>query len=264
MATTLLFYNFKGGVGKTTISVIAADHLSRNHKKTLLMDLDAQASATQIMEASYGKIEIRKPLRESLNDNTLKDSIVHLDDCLDILPSDWSMSLWNQDAQKVPQHDRNLILKKDLTHIKRNYDYIILDVPPTLSTLVNNAVLASDYVTLVLQTQRSSYESVLNTIQYLSQLQKEYTGQTNFDLAGIILYLVSRRGKTDLEIVQQARELFGDSVFSNQIFRRERVKMWANQGITHKERDVHDRQTHEMYSLVLHELLYRIGEIDND
>lgn len=263
MAVTLLFYNFKGGVGKTTLSVIAADHLSRCKKKVLLIDLDAQASATQIMEVSYGTITIKKELRNSLNDNTLEESVVTLDDYLDIIPSDWSMSLWNQDTEKLTKHDRDLVLKKDLLSLKNNYDYIILDVPPTLSTLVNNAVLASDYVALVLQTQRSSYESVLNTIQYLSQLQTDYANESNFDLVGIILYLVSRNGATDLDIVKKAKDLFGNSIFTNQILRRERVKMWANHGITHKKNDIHDKQTHEMYSLVLHELLYRIGMDEN-
>ena len=59
MATTLLFYSLKSNVGKTTISVIAADHLSRLNKRVLLVDLDAQASATRIMEKSYREIPIK-------------------------------------------------------------------------------------------------------------------------------------------------------------------------------------------------------------
>ena len=70
------------------------------------------------------------------------------------------MSLWNQSLEKLPQYDRNLVLQKLIQPLKANYDFVILDIPPTLSTLVNNAVLASDYIILVLQTQSANYEGV--------------------------------------------------------------------------------------------------------
>ena len=172
--STLLFYNFKGGVGKTTISVLAADHFSRAGKKVLLVDLDAQASATLFFENSYGAITPTRSLFNSLQKESLRPSICHLDDNLDLIPGDWDMSLWNQTLEKLPQRDRNLVLKHFLEPLQNDYDYIILDVPPTLSTLVNNAVLASDYIILVLQTQSSSYEGVLRTAKYLSQLRNGY------------------------------------------------------------------------------------------
>ncbi len=256
--STLLFYNFKGGVGKTTMSVIAADHFSRSGKKVLLVDLDAQASATLFFKNSYGDIQPKRSLYSSLQKESLKPSICHLDKNLDLIPSDWDMSLWNQSLEKLPQHDRNLVLKHFLEPLSQDYDYIILDVPPTLSTLVNNAVLASNFIVLVLQTQSSSYEGVLRTAQYLSQLRSDYNA--NFKLLGIVLYLVSKRANSDNSIAKEAKKTFGDAIFANSIYHRERVKRWANEGLTHKPNDVHDQRTHEMYSLFLKELIYRIGE----
>lgn len=256
--STLLFYNFKGGVGKTTLSVMAADHLSRAGKKILVIDLDPQASATLIFRNSYGDIKPNRSLYESLIKGNLTQSIINLDKNLDIIPGSWDMSLWNQAAEKMPQKERNLILKKVLEPLSNSYDYIILDTPPTLSTLVNNAVLASDYIVLVLQTQSSSYEGVLRTAKYLTQLREDYKAQ--FKLLGIVLYMVSRSGRTDKDIANAARETFGDAIFANTIYHRERVKKWANEGITHKPKDIHDKRTHEMYSLFLKEVLYRIGD----
>lgn len=257
--STLLFYNFKGGVGKTTISVIAADHFSRAGKKVLLIDLDAQASATLFFKNSYGdNISPQRSLFESLQKESLRPSICHLDKNLDLIPGDWDMSLWNQSLERLPQYDRNLVLKNFIKPLEAEYDYIILDIPPTLSTLVNNAVLASDYIVLVLQTQSSSYEGVLRTAKYLAQLRSDY--DADFKLLGIILYLVSKRADSDKAIAKAARETFGDAIFANSIYHRERVKRWANEGLTHKDKDVHDKRTHEMYSLVLKEVLYRIGE----
>lgn len=256
--SVLLFYNFKGGVGKTTISVLAADHFSKAGKKVLLIDLDAQASATLFFKNSYGNIVPKRSLYTSLQKESLRPSIYHLDSNLDLIPGDWDMSLWNQSLEKLPQRERNLVLQKYLTPLEDDYDFIILDVPPTLSTLVNNAVLASDYIVLVLQTQSSSYEGVLRTAKYLSQLRSDY--EANFKLLGIVLYLVSKQANSDTSIAKEARETFGDAIFANSIYHRERVKRWANEGLTHKPNDVHDKRTHEMYSLFLKEVLYRIGD----
>ena len=256
--STLLFYNFKGGVGKTTISVLAADHLSRASKKVLLIDLDAQASATLFLKNSYGEIIPKRSLFNSLQKESLNPSICHIDTNLDVIPGDWDMSLWNQYLEKLPQRDRNLVLKDFIKPLEEDYDFIILDIPPTLSTLVNNAVLASDYIVLVLQTQSSSYEGVLRTAKYLSQLRADY--DANFKLLGIVLYLVSKRANSDTSIADEARKTFGDAIFANSIYHRERVKRWANEGLTHKKNDVHDSRTHEMYTLFFKELLYRIGE----
>ena len=263
MATTLLFYSLKSNVGKTTISVIAADHLSRLNKRVLLVDLDAQASATRIMEKSYSEIPIKIALRKSLNKNTLEKSIVNLDQNLDIIPSDSSIGIWEHDLEKLPKYDNDLVLTKDLEPLQSSYDYIIIDVPSTPSLLVNNAVLASDYLALILQTQRSSYESLLNAISYLSQLQKDHVEESKFDLAGIILYPSQSMSKTYLDIQKQVERIFGSSMLVNKVYYKNRVKYWTAHGITYKQSDVQDRRTHRMYSLVLYELLDRIENNDN-
>ena len=96
--SVLLFYNFKGGVGKTTISVLAADHFSKSGKKVLLIDLDAQASATLFFKNSYGNIVPKRSLYTSLQKESLRPSICHLDSNLDLIPGDWDMSLWNESS----------------------------------------------------------------------------------------------------------------------------------------------------------------------
>ena len=109
---TLLFYNFKGGVGKTTLSVMAADHLSRKGKKVLVVDLDAQASATNFLEKTYKEVTPMRPLVDSLNSGSFKESICNASDNLDLLPSDWDMAHWNEIAERAPIRERNLILSR--------------------------------------------------------------------------------------------------------------------------------------------------------
>lgn len=256
--STLLFYNFKGGVGKTTLSVLAADHLSRSGKRVLLIDFDQQRSATRFMEAGYGKIEVRQPLEKALHDNTLEKSIVNIDKNLDIVPGSWKISLWPTEVEKIPQPVRFTILRQAIDKVKDNYDYIIVDVPPSTSTMSTNAVFASDYVIVPVPAQRSGADALADSITYLSGLKKDYN--LSFKLPGFILYLVAKNSKPNKKIAAELREKFGEAVFTNEIYNRDRVQRWNDNGITHKQHDSHDRGTHAMYSLVFHELLYRMGD----
>ncbi|MDF7683781.1 ParA family protein [Lactobacillus sp. ESL0679] len=260
--STLLFYNFKGGVGKTSLAAILSYQLAEKNKKVLAVDLDAQANLTDILSKTYGEVNPKISLFDSLNNGNLSDSICHLNSNLDILPADWSMSLWNQSVEHLDKKKRNFILSVLLTPLKDKYDFIILDVPPTLSTLVNNAVLAADAISIVLQTQQSAFTGALKTASYLQQLREDYNA--DFKMLGIILYLMKKTGAIDNNIAKLAKEEFKNGVYANEISTRERVKRWSNNGITNNKKDIHDQATQRMYELVLNETLYRMQKLGVD
>ncbi|MBC6389215.1 ParA family protein [Lactobacillus kunkeei] len=257
MTKTLLHFNFKGGVGKTTVSVMDTFLLDRMGKKTLLIDLDPQANATEIISTTFNKqIEPVVSLYQGLLNGDISNSIVKVTDNLDVAPAEWSLSLFPSQVEKVSAFNRNLILRQILEPIKDKYDYIILDVPPTLSVFTNNAMLASDYVFLVLQTQRQAYTSILKTAKYMYQLREDY--KAKFELAGVLLYLVKRSAKTDTEISKSAKQEFGDIVMTNPVWQQERVKVFGDEGI--KDTGYWDKKALNMYNLTLHEELHRIGD----
>ncbi|WP_105965016.1 ParA family protein [Apilactobacillus micheneri] len=257
MAKTLLHFNFKGGVGKTTVSVMDSYLLEKMGKKVLLVDLDPQANATEIINTTYNnEDEPIVPLSKGLLNGDISKSILSVTDNLDLAPADWSLSLFPSKMEKIDSFNRNLILKALLDDIKDKYDYIILDVPPTLSVFTNNAILASDYVFLVLQTQRQAYTSILKTAKYMYQLREDY--KAKFELAGVLLYLVKRNAKTDTEISKSAKEEFGDIVMVNPVWQQERVKVFGDEGIGDK--GYWDKRALSMYNLTLHEELHRIGD----
>lgn len=258
--TTLLLYNFKGGVGKTTVSVLLADYLSKHGKKVLVVDLDAQASATTFIERTYHvKSSPERPLLESLERGSLKQSVCHVADNLDLIPSDWSMARWNEKLITYPKMKRNLVLKVELKEIKDDYDYVLIDVPPTMSPLVNNAVLASDCIILVFQTQSFSLDGIKKTVKEITQLKKDY--QADFKLIGVLLYMVFRRSSVDKIVRNAAKEVFKgneDIFFKNRIYMRKRVPRWEALGLTLS--DSHDKEAYKMYADVAKELLERLGE----
>ncbi|QBP18242.1 ParA family protein [Acetilactobacillus jinshanensis] len=257
MGKTLLHSAFKGGCGKTAITVITAYLLRHMGKRVLLIDLDPQANSSEIMSYTYNNHQ--KPavsLYNGLLHFDLTHSIVHLDPKMDIIPSDWSLSLWPEKIEKYNMHDRNLILKHVLAPLKPKYDFILIDVPPTLSAFTNNALLASDYVSLVLQTQRQSYTSVLKTAQYMYQLKQSYPKEAKYSLLGVILYLVKKHAKTDREISNEAKKSFGSAVYKHPIWQQERIKVFGDEGIHNK--DYWDRRALKMYRGTVNEELSRM------
>ncbi|UQS86155.1 AAA family ATPase (plasmid) [Nicoliella spurrieriana] len=261
MAKVLLHFNFKGGVGKTTMTVLDTYLLSRMGKKVLLIDMDPQSNATEIINATFDNHERPKTsFYDGLMKFDLSGSIVHITEHLDMIPSDWALSAWPGKVEKRNRHDRALILRDLIEPFRDHYDYILFDVPPTLSTFTNNAILASDYITLVLQTQRQSYTSILKTAQYMSQLRADYDAK--YDVIGVILYLVKNNAKTDTEISNEAKKSFSDAVFHNHIYQQERIKVFGDEGI--RDKDHWDKRALKMYQATLDEELKRIGDFNNE
>lgn len=256
MTKTITFANFKGGVGKTTASVMFSYLLQKQGKKVLLVDFDPQYNASEIMFKTFGVDNNNKTsLYEAIQAQDLSKALVKLTPNLDILPSEldlvgFPMHLYNLTNDK---EKRFYLIDHLLNQIKDNYDYVIIDVPPTISEYTNNAIVASDYVLLVMQTHEQSFSASVKFIDYLRDL-RSYNPEIN--LLGVIPYLVHKQGKVDKEVIEDAKEIFKDFLFTQSVFKRERIKLFSKHGI--REEDMHDENALEMYGKVVNEFLERI------
>lgn len=262
MTTTITVGNFKGGVGKTTTCVMFSYLLNQKNIKTLLIDFDPQGNASEIIHKTF-------PNFLSSSSSSLADGIKNLDlthciskvtENLSLMESDWNLSLLPDILEDYNKKDRPLFLNTLLKKIKADYDFILIDVPPTLSAYTNNAVLASDYVIMVMQTQEQSYSSSLKFISYLQGLMKDFNN--SFDLLGIMAYLVKKDGTVDTEIMKIAKSVFGKAMFHENIYQRERVKRFGKSGI--KDEDMWDKRALHMYKVVLDEALSRIKRMGDE
>ncbi len=232
---------------------MAADYFSKRKKKVLLVDLDQQSSATLFLKLNH-KFEPEMPFFQSILNGNLNTSLCHVTENLDIIPGDVGMTRFDEFAFKLSAKDRFNVLKNLLKPFEDKYDYIILDVPPSRGPIVSNAVLTTDYVVLVVQAQRASYEMFLRSIGYLNELKQEY-GSKHI-LIGIALYLVSKGSVTEKKISKEIREQF-NGVLDHQIYYSERLKTWSNIGITHSN-NINDKHTHKMYDDFFEEIVKRI------
>ncbi|MEK4031321.1 ParA family protein [Pseudobacillus sp. FSL P4-0506] len=256
MTKTITFANFKGGVGKTTASVLSSYLLQKSGKKVLLVDFDPQYNATEILFKTFGvKDKLKTSLFEAIEEQDLSKAVVNITPTLDILPSEidlagFPMHLYSLTQDKTKQF---YFLDFLLRQIKKNYNYVIIDVPPTISEFTNNAIVASDYIVVIMQTHQQSLKAAAQSYENMKIL-KEYNPAVK--LLGVVPYLVDKRGKVDNEVIEEAKELFQHYLFKNCIMKRERIKKFSKNGIT--DEDMHDIDVLNMYQKVVNEFLERI------
>ena len=263
MTKTITFGNFKGGVGKTMTSVMFAIYLANKGKKVLFIDFDPQGNASDVLAKTYDKsYSLEYSLYKGLSDGNLASSITELDDNLSILSSDLELvgfqllltTLTNNDFSK-----RAYYLDALLDPIKPFYDYVIIDTPPTISDFTNNAILTSDEIILVMQTQLWSLYAVETYIPYIKQMNETYDSHCN--ILGVATMLLDKNGNVDKDVVRKAKSTFGDLLLKNNTFNRQRVKKYSAEGIPLdiENYDTHDKNVISMYNALNEEIEMRLN-----
>ncbi|SIO31797.1 Cellulose biosynthesis protein BcsQ [Carnobacterium alterfunditum] len=274
MAKVITYGNFKGGTGKTTNSAMMAYMLSKLGYKTLLADLDPQANATSLYLRTKQRITndvvtFNKTLMSAIADEDLSDIIIEIKENLYLLPSfaDFtSFPLFLEKKFPDSQLGRVTFLKGLIDKIKDDYDYILIDVPPTLSTYTDSALLASDYTIIVLQTQERSLIGAEAYVGYLQELIDNY--DANFDILGVLPVLLKNNSKVDEATLNTAKEKFGEeNLFKNLVKNMERLKRYDIIGIVDSDlegkHDIHDKRVMALYKKVTEEMINRLDEIES-
>ena len=274
MAKVITYGNFKGGTGKTTNSAMMAYVLSKLGYKTLLADLDPQANATALYLRTKQRItndvvSFDKTLMSAIADENLSDIIIEIKDNLYLLPSfaDFtSFPLFLEKKFPNSQLERVTFLKGLIDKVKDDYDFILIDIPPTLSTYTDSALLASDYTIIVLQTQERSLVGAEAYIGYLQELIDNYGA--NFDILGVLPVLLKNNSKVDEATLNTAKEKFGEeNLFKNLVKNMERLKRYDIIGIVDSDLggkyDIHDKRVMALYTKVTEEMISRLEEIES-
>ena len=274
MAKVITFGNFKGGPGKTTNSAMMAYILSKLGYKTLLADLDPQANATSLylhtkQRITNNIVTFDKTLMSAIADEDLSDIIIEIKENLFLLPSfaDFtSYPLFLEKKFPNSQFNRVTFLNELMTNIKDDYDFILVDVPPTLSTYTDSALLASDYTIIVLQTQERSLVGAEAYVGYLQELIDNYNA--DFDILGVLPVLLKNNSKVDEATLNTAKDKFGEeNLFKNVVKNMERLKRYDIIGIVDPDSDtkydIHDKRVMGLYKRVTQEMLKRLEEIES-
>ena len=218
--------NQKGGVGKTTTSTNLAAALALLGKKTLIIDLDPQGNAT----SSFGiSLEKRKVGIYQLlfNGCNISDAIQATGiQNLDIITSDVNLSA--AELELVSRSRREHILSEIIDNIK-NYEYIVIDCPPSLGLLTVNALVAANNLLVPMQCEFYSLEGLSNLLRTVDLIQKNLN--KNLYISGILLTMYDKRNRLTDQVEADVRNCLGKLVFSTIIPRNVRVSEAPSHGL---------------------------------
>lgn len=261
-AKTIVVGNFKGGVGKTKVSVMTSWEYSHVYnKKVLLIDMDPQGNASTLIARSTGIETIDKTIFDGFKSDDLGSVIMKVTENLDLIPAAVSFKNFSKFLYSESNNDIDQVsyLKRLLEPLKKDYDYIFIDVPPTISDYSDNAMMAADYVLIILQAQELSLEGAETYVSYLQFMTDEY--DADIQVLGVLPVLLRAGGRVDQITVERAIELFGeDNVFKNVIKHLERLKSWDITGI--KNVDHHDKKAHQIFIDVVDEIEEKLAHFE--
>ncbi|WP_251345648.1 ParA family protein [Staphylococcus aureus] len=295
MTEVVSINNFKGGVSKTSSTAGIAYVLSEiKKKKVLVVDLDPQADVTDLLLKTFKEnnnsllnevmnsdniesildekedeildLLLRKSTNINENDlyHTLKEkkhlrkTIIELSNNLSIVPSDFNMIGYPYllEDLKLNRIDGAKYFDSFLDEVKEDYDFILIDTPPTLSDFANSGIYSCDYSLIVVQTHVRSFNAVEKLISHLSDFRDLH--DNDFDIVGVLPVMFKNQGKIDRFIIKLLKHVYGNYVFENKVMQRERVKFWDAIGIQNE--DMHDRNVLTMYENIADELLEKMRD----
>jgi chromosome partitioning protein len=214
MSQVIAIANQKGGVGKTTTAINLGASLAVAEKRTLVVDIDPQGNAT----SGLG-VEDRESLHTIydvlMGNESVKECVVssvHFP-CLDIVTS--TRDLVGAEIELVHAPQRERILRKALDAVRGEYDYILVDCPPSLGLLTLNTLTAADSVLIPIQCEFYALEGLSQLLNTVRLVQKGLNPE--LDIEGVLLTMYDRRLNLSKQVAAEAREYFGAKVYRTAI-----------------------------------------------
>jgi chromosome partitioning protein len=219
MSRAICIANQKGGVGKTTTAINLSASLAVFEKKTLLVDCDPQANATSGM--GFDKTALENTLYEGLLGSATAESLIRDSEMtyLKILPS--TVELIGFEVEMMSAPDRESALKRLIAPLRPQFDYIILDCPPSLSLLTVNALTAADSLLIPLQCEYYALEGLGQLLQTVKRVKRSLNPELR--IAGILLTMFDRRTNLSHQVADEANSYFKNLVFKTTVPRNIRL-----------------------------------------
>lgn len=226
MGKIITVANQKGGVGKTTTSVNLGSCLAYIGKSVLLVDIDPQGNATS--GVGIEKADVDHCIYDVLVDDLEASMVIKQTNVenLDVIPA--TIQLAGAEIELVSTISREVRLKRALDEVKQNYDYVLIDCPPSLGLLTINALTASDAVLIPVQCEYYALEGLSQLLNTVRLVQKHL----NHDLAieGVLLTMLDARTNLGLQVIEEVKKYFQDKVYKTIIPRNIRLSEAPSHG----------------------------------
>jgi len=219
MAKILAIANQKGGVGKTTTAINLSSCLAVAEQKTLLIDIDPQGNTTSGL--GYNRQQITNSIYEVLiSDVPITESIIKTEiKYLDLLPA--NINLVGAEIELVSAMSREFKLRQALAPVVGDYDFIIIDCPPSLGLLTINTLTASDSVIIPIQCEYYALEGLSLLMNTIGLVQKHLNPK--LEIQGVLLTMYDGRLTLSRQVAEDARKFFANKVYETVINRNVRL-----------------------------------------
>lgn len=227
MGRIIAIANQKGGVGKTTTAINLSACLAEAGQKVLAVDFDPQGNATSGL--GFEKGYMSKTVYELLMEECEIDECVirEVQKNLDILPSDVDLS--GAEIELLDEEDKESKLRKELEKVENDYDFIIIDCPPSLNLLTINALTAADTVLVPIQCEYYALEGLSQIIQTVDLVKKKLNPK--LELEGVVFTMYDARTNLSLEVVENVKNYLKGTIYKTIIPRNVRLAEAPSHGM---------------------------------
>ena len=252
MGRTIVIANQKGGVGKTTTSINLSASLAKLEKKVLVIDMDPQGNTTSGLGVDKENAE-NNVYQLLLGECEIEDSIIkEVYPNLSVIPS--NINLAAAEIELIGIDEKEFILKKALDQVKEEYDFVIIDCPPSLNLLTINSMCAGDTVLVPIQCEYYALEGLtqlMHTIQLV-------TDRLNPDLEieGVVFTMYDARTNLSLQVVENVKSNLNQNTYKSIIPRNVRLAEAPSYGMPITEYDSKSSGA-ESYLLLAEEVIHR-------
>lgn len=227
MGRAIAVANQKGGVGKTTTAINLSACLAEKGKKVLTIDFDPQGNTTSglgidknslevtVYEMMIGEVEIEECIHKCVVDN------------LDVLPS--NVNLAGAEIELIGIEEKEYILRGQVDKVKKLYDYIIIDCPPSLNTLTVNAMTTADAVLVPIQCEYYALEGLTQLIHTINLVKERLN--PNLDIEGVVFTMYDARTNLSLQVVENVKQNLKQNIYKSIIPRNVRLAEAPSHGL---------------------------------
>lgn len=255
MGRIIAIANQKGGVGKTTTAINLSACLAEAGQKVLAVDFDSQGNATSGLGFEKGYMD--KTVYELLMDECQLDECIvkEVQENLDVLPSD--VNLAGAEIELLDVANKESLLRAELEKVKDNYDFIIIDCPPSLSLLTINALTASDTVLVPIQCEYYALEGLTQILQTIDLVKKKLNPK--LELEGVVFTMYDARTNLSLQVVENVKKHLNRTIYKTIIPRNVRLAEAPSHGMPINLYDTRSTGA-ESYRMLAAEVISR-GEV---